>query len=192
MLYTIGKILFSIIFSLLFKWEITGAENIPDKGPLIICSNHISWWDPPLVGCSIKRRIYFMAKEELFKNPLLGYVLKAVGAFPIKRGEADRKAIKKSLEILEQAKVLGIFPEGTRSKTGELQKPEPGVALIALKSNAQILPVAIKGPYKLFKPVKVIVGKPYRLSYSGGKLTTEVLQQNSEQIMEKIKLLLGT
>ncbi|HHU70292.1 MAG TPA: 1-acyl-sn-glycerol-3-phosphate acyltransferase [Thermoanaerobacterales bacterium] len=190
MIYLISKIIFSTFFYIMFKWEVKGKENIPKKGPVILCANHISWWDPPIIACSIQRKVHYMAKEELFHNPLARYILTSLGAFPIRRKEADRRAIRKSLQILKEGKVLGLFPEGTRSKTGELLKPEAGVALIALKSKAPIVPIAVRGPYKFFKPIKIIIGEPFYLINDDHKLNSQMLQKYSDEIMDKIQNLL--
>ncbi len=160
MFYIIVRGLFRIIFKIIFPVQIIGTDNIPVSGPVIICSNHISWWDPPLMAAINFRPSTFMAKEELFKSYISGKVISGLGGFPVKRGVPDRKAIKTALENLNQGKVLTLFPEGTRSKTDQLLKPLPGAAYIALKSKAPIIPVAIKGPYKVFKKVKVKIGRP--------------------------------
>ncbi len=192
MMYLIARILFTTFFSIMFKWTVIGKENIPEEGSIIICSNHISWWDPLIIACSIKRKMHYMAKNELFHNPLARYILTSLGAFPIRRKEADRKAIKKSLQLLEEGKVLGLFPEGTRSKTGQLLKPQPGVALLALRSKSLIVPVAVKGPYNFFNPVKVIIGKTFYIINNEEKLNSEILQKYSNEIMGKIQTLLDT
>ncbi|HHY13403.1 MAG TPA: 1-acyl-sn-glycerol-3-phosphate acyltransferase [Thermoanaerobacterales bacterium] len=192
MLYVSVKTVFSIVFRILFKLEVIGRENVPEDGPLILCSNHISWLDPIIIACTVNRKLHYMAKSELFHNPFLRYIFNSLGAFPVKRKRADRKAIRKSLELLDKGEVLGLFPEGTRSKTGKLLKPEPGVALIALKSNSPILPVAIKGPYKLFHPITIIIGKPFYIDESVERKASKTLQCHSNKIMQNIGRLLGT
>ena len=149
MLYSIARFVFSTIFAVFFRWRIEGEENIP-AGGAIIAANHISLWDPPLVGTALSRSIHFMAKEELFANKLFSSIITALNAFPVKRGSADRNAIRKAIALLTQGELLGLFPEGTRSKTGELGKPEAGVAMIALKANVPIIPTAIIGTNLVF------------------------------------------
>ncbi|WP_346354203.1 lysophospholipid acyltransferase family protein [Azotosporobacter soli] len=127
-----------------------GLQNIPAQGGAIIAANHISLWDPPLLGTALERPIHFMAKEELFKNSLLRMIISALNAFPVKRGSADRNAIRNALSLLERGQLLGLFPEGTRSKTGELGKAEAGISMIALKANVPIIPTAIIGTNKVF------------------------------------------
>lgn len=188
MLYWLIRGLFVFIFSLFYLWDVKGRENLPAEGPFIICSNHISWWDPPLVGCLVtKVPVYFMAKEELFRIPVFGWILKRIHAFPVKRESADRRAIKTALETLKNGRVLGIFPEGTRSRTDELLPPQAGVGLIALKSEAPIVPVAIQGRYRLFRPVRVRIGKPLLLTdFYGQKAKAEQLEEAAGRIMAEI------
>lgn len=191
MLYRVLRGCFTLVYRFIFRWEVKGRENIPSSGPLIVCANHFSWWDPPLVGCLIgDRPIRFMAKEELFRIPIFGWILHNLHAFPVKRDSADRKAIKKALDTLAAGGILGLFPEGTRSRTGELLAPQAGVALIALKSGADVLPVAIVGPYRLFEPVHVNIGKPLRFAeYYGRKARASDLAMVAGLIMEEIRRL---
>ncbi|MCF6093521.1 1-acyl-sn-glycerol-3-phosphate acyltransferase [Microaerobacter geothermalis] len=186
MWYKIFKFLFQVLFRSLYFWKIAGTHYIPKNGPVIICSNHINNLDPPLVGSAIKRKVYFMAKEELFRIPVLSYLITKFGAFPVKRGSADIQALKQSLRILKDGNVLGIFPEGTRSKTGKLGKPYPGAASIALKSKAVVIPAAIIGPYRLFRPVTIIFGPPVDLSMFYDQKGNETVEMASEKIMNAI------
>lgn len=192
MLYRFGHAVFRLYFRILYRWRIEGRENIPDKGPFIICSNHISWIDPPLVGCAIPARlqVHFMAKAELFRNAVIRAVLRGVGAFPVKRDRADHAAIRTSLRLLQEGKVLGLFPEGTRSKTGSLQQAQNGAAMIALRTGAPILPVAIAGPYRLGRPVRLYIGAPFKFTAGENGERRVNLDQSSVAIMESIEALL--
>jgi 1-acyl-sn-glycerol-3-phosphate acyltransferase len=149
-------------------FKIEGIENVPLEGPVIIACNHVSYWDPILVGCALPRQIFFMAKEELFQKPVLGFAIKKLGAFPVKRKQGDVSAIRKSLEILKGNKVLGIFPEGTRSKSGTIQEAMAGIALIMEKSKAPILPIKVYGAKGLLRQkrgnIGVVIGKPFYAS----------------------------
>ena len=149
-------------------FKIEGIENVPLEGPVIIACNHVSYWDPILVGCALPRQIFFMAKEELFQKPVLGFAIKKLGAFPVKRKQGDVSAIRKSLEILKGNKVLGIFPEGTRSKSGTIQEAMAGIALIMEKSKAPILPIKVYGVKGLLRQkrgnIGVVIGKPFYAS----------------------------
>ena len=184
--------MFVLYFKILYRWHIYGKENIPRRGPFIICSNHISWFDPPLVVSSIPAEftVHFMAKEELFRNSLAGKFLWAVGAFPVKRGTVDYAAIRTSFRLLEKGSVLGMFPEGTRSKNGQLQKAHNGAAMIAVRSKTPIVPVAIAGPYQIGRPLKVYIGPACYLKLSNHDDDKKGYERLSNEIMERIRMLL--
>lgn len=175
-----------------YRWQVIGAEHIPKEGPVILCANHISLLDPPLLGSGIERQVHFMAKEELFRIPVISFFIKKFGAFPVKRGAGDRASIRTALNLLEDGKIFGIFPEGTRSKNGELGPGLPGVAMFALKSQAAVIPVAIVGPYRLFKPVKIVYGQPIDLSELRSKKSgSDTLKEATDLIMSQIQRLLN-
>ncbi|EEG78245.1 lysophospholipid acyltransferase family protein [Dethiobacter alkaliphilus] len=187
MLYKVIRQLFAWIFQIFYRWDVQGRENLPDEGAFLLCANHISWWDPPLMGAVTSRTVRFMAKEELFKIPVFGKILPKVNAFPVKRDSADRRAIKTALDTLKSGGVVGIFPEGTRSKTDDLLPPQAGVGLIAVKSEAPVVPAAIVGPYKLFRPIQVRIGKPMTFpQHYGTRVKAEHLEDTAQKIMEEI------
>ncbi|WP_026573307.1 lysophospholipid acyltransferase family protein [Bacillus sp. UNC438CL73TsuS30] len=161
--YTFAKSVAYSILKPLYRIEAIGTENIPKEGGVLLCSNHINNFDPPVVGIMIARTVYYMAKEELFAVPILGGIIRRCNAFPVKRGMSDRDALRKGLSVLKEGHILGIFPEGTRSKTGELGKGLAGVGFFALRSNAQVVPCAVIGPYKAFRKLKVVYGKPMQM-----------------------------
>ncbi|WP_138416928.1 lysophospholipid acyltransferase family protein [Aquibacillus sediminis] len=191
-LYKFAKFVVGTILKPLYRIKVIGKENIPSQGPVIICSNHISNLDPPVVGITCPRDIYFMAKEELFDNKYLGGLLKRIQAFPIKRGMKDRNALRQGLNVLNEGNTLGLFPEGTRSKTGELREGLAGAGFFAVRSNATIIPCAIIGPYKKFQPIKVVYGKPiemqpYRDKKANAKEVTDVIMNEIKNLMENQK-----
>ncbi|MEW5922087.1 MAG: lysophospholipid acyltransferase family protein [Bacillota bacterium] len=189
MFYYLITACFRIFFKLLFRYQIYGWENIPEKGAYIICSNHKSWFDPPLVGSVCRHAcINFMAKEELFHIFLFGSIIRKLGAFPVKRDTADRRALKKALQLLEEGKIIGLFPEGTRVKGGELGQPFHGPALIALLSKKPVLPVAVKWPGKLFQPVRITFGNLLYFEEEG-KIRKDILERVSARIIGEIGLL---
>ncbi len=161
--YEFARGLFRMQFRTL-KWQISGVENIPKEGAVILAVNHISNWDPILVACGIERKINFMAKIELFRVPGLGALLRTFGAFPVKRGEGDMAAIRQALDILKEGEILGIFPEGHRSKTGNVLKGMPGMVLLMEKSKAPVVPIKVYGTRRLFwhgrGKVGMVVGEP--------------------------------
>lgn len=186
MLYSFARAILIPVFLLFYNYRITGRENVPKEGAYIACANHFSAIDPIFVGISLPHRMYFMAKAELFRNKLLGALMHGLGAYPIKRGEADIKSIKNSLRLLGSGKVLGLFPEGTRNKTNETVA-EPGIAMLAIKSKVPVLPVAIISSYKFFKKTRIIIGNPIELTeYYDKKLHNEDYLKVSMDIMNKI------
>lgn len=188
MLYPLGKFLVSVLFKILFKIKVIGKENIPKNGPVIICSNHISNYDPPTVGMTAPRTIHFMAKEELFEKKGLGFILRNVNAFPVKRGMRDRNALRKGLKLLDEGKILGLFPEGTRSKDGVVKKGLAGAGFFAMRSNATVIPCAIIGQYERSKPLTVIYGNP--IEFQTLKNSKPSAQEVTDEIMENIQRLL--
>ena len=157
------------IFKFLFKGQLIGRENIPQKDSFIMVSNHGSLFDPPLLGHALGRNISFMAKAELFKIPFLGFIIKACGAYPVKRGIADKNTIKIACNKLSNNNSIGIFIDGTRQKNGRVNKPKQGAALLAFKNQKLLLPVAIVNSHRLikfkfcipfFSKIVIKVGKP--------------------------------
>jgi len=142
--YTVCNLTMKALLLLLSDWEVEGKENVPPSGPLIVVANHLNLPDPPLLTASIPRRIIFMAKEELFRSRG-GPFVRWFGAFPVRRGELDREAIRQAMEILDAGLALGMFPEGRRSPNSGLIQAEPGTALIALRSQAHRS--ALPGPH---------------------------------------------
>lgn len=186
MLYSIARALLIPIFLLFYNYRVIGSENVPKEGGYIVCANHTSAIDPIFVGISLRKRMYFMAKAELFKNIFSRALMNSLGTYPVKRGEADIRSIKTSLKLLGSGKILGLFPEGTRNKTSEIVA-EPGIAMLAIKSKVPVLPIAIISSYKFFKRTKVIIGKPIDLTeYYDIKLKNEDYHKISLGIMSII------
>lgn len=182
----IVKFMLRIFFGIFFRFEIVGRENIPEKGAALLCANHNGELDMFFIGCKIRRLIHWMAKAELFKNPAMSYFLNEAGAFPVKRGSGDVGAIKTAMKLLKEGHIVGMFLQGTRTR-GKAVDAKPGGALVAIKTNVPILPVAIEGKYKLFGRVRVVFGKPYMLkAEEGKKYSNEELTEISENIMSKI------
>lgn len=186
-IYWIAYIIMRIYFSIVHRWTINGKKNRPQKGSLIIMANHISAFDPPIVGTIMNRKVHFMAKEELFNIPILGRGIRAIGTFPVKRGRPDRTALREAFRLLNEKKVICIFPEGTRSKTGRLGKARAGAVFIALKSGSPILPVGIKKEEDSLK-FKISIGEKFSLDqYYDEKLSREKRKEVGRIIMNKIK-----
>jgi len=175
--HTIQKLIYELvsklfvfpIYKLVFKGHLIGRENIPQKNSFIMVSNHGSLLDPPLLGHALGRNISFMAKAELFKIPLLGFIIKACGAYPVKRGIVDKNTIRTACKILSNNNSIGIFIDGTRQKNGRVNRPKQGAALLAFKNQKLLLPVAIVNSHRLvrfkfcipfFSKIVIKVGKP--------------------------------
>lgn len=148
MIYTFCSTLLRIIYTILFRLEAVGRENIPKEGGVLLCSNHISNFDPPTVGIKLRRQVRFMAKSELFEIPVLGRIIKAVGAFPVKRGGVSKESIKTSLNILRDGQVLGIFPSGSRHNDGGIGKK--GAASFASAVALQLFLLLLSVTTKFF------------------------------------------
>ncbi|MBU8916261.1 lysophospholipid acyltransferase family protein [Neobacillus sp. 114] len=188
--YTFARSVVNAIFKPWYRVETIGAENIPKEGGVLLCSNHIHNFDPIIVGITGKRPVYFMAKEEIFQVPVLGNIVRKCNAFPVKRGMSDREALRKGINILKDGHVLGLFPEGTRSKTGELGKGLAGAGFFALKTNCAVVPCAILGPYKNLQKLKVVYGKPIqmdelRTSKASAEVATELIMAEIHKLIKE-------
>lgn len=180
------------ILLLVRRWRVEGAENLPREEGVVIVANHISYWDPVVVGCAFKRRVFFLAKEELFRIPLLATLITKLGAFPVRRGSIDRRALRLATEKLLAGNPVVVFPEGTRSHTGELLQPHLGAALLAIKGGVPILPVALYGTRGVIGKVRVRVGKPvYFREFYGTKPSKASLEAVSSHVMHSIAELLS-
>ncbi|NLT98554.1 MAG: 1-acyl-sn-glycerol-3-phosphate acyltransferase [Christensenellaceae bacterium] len=188
MLYQILRLIGKPVIYLLFWPKIIGKMNTRHKGRAVVIANHFSFWDPLLIAVIFKRQVYWMGKIELFKSRIARMFFNAVKAFPVRRGEGDLAAIRHAFRILKAEKLFGIFPEGTRIKSGEIGRFEPGTAMIALKNNAPVIPVYIKGQYKLFRRMKVIIGEPIMLSdYVGSKTDQATVEAATRFLENKLK-----
>jgi 1-acyl-sn-glycerol-3-phosphate acyltransferase len=152
-----------------FSLERNGRKNIPKKGPVILASNHRSFLDPFVIGCLVRRPVYFVAKKELFEKRWQGWILNRLGAFPVKRGESDEESMATARGVLERGGALVIFPEGTRHRNGPLGRPKRGAGRLALETGAPVVPIAVMGSDRArrgwqIRPVWVRVrcGKPLR------------------------------
>jgi len=192
----VSKVFVLPIYKFLFKGYLIGRENIPQKDSFIMVSNHGSLLDPPLLGHALGRNISFMAKAELFKIPFLGFVIKACGAYPVKRGMTDKSTIKTACEKLSNNNCIGIFIDGTRQKNGRVNKPKQGAALLAFKNQKLLLPVAIVNSHRLirfkfcmplFSKIIIKVGKPVQPPQSSSRddlnSVTQYLQDNINNLI---------
>lgn len=170
--YRIGRQLCRLYFRLAHHLQVEGAMHVPAEGACIVAGNHVSVLDPPLMGCAIPHRVvHYLAKIELFRPPF-GWVLRAVGAVPVERGKGDVGALRRALSLLQEGRVLGLFPEGTRSPDGRLQPPKRGIGFLVAKAAVPVVPAFIAGTFeawpkgargpRLGVPVHVRYGAPIR------------------------------
>lgn len=186
--YSFARSVVAGVFKPLYRIEVSGLEHFPKDGGVLLCTNHIHNFDPLVVGITAPRPVHFMAKEELFKVPVLGNIVRKCNAFPVKRGKGDRESLRAGLKVLKDGNVFGLFPEGTRSKTGEIGKGLSGAGFFALRAEADVVPCAIIGPYKSLKTLKVVYGKPIAMEeIRAAKASAE---QVTELIMSEIHKLI--
>lgn len=182
-------------------WKVTGAENVPPMGPLVVVSNHLSNLDPSLLGSSVPRRLNYLAKDGIFRavGPPGRWFLRQYGAFPIDRNAADVAAFRWSLKRLSQDAALVVFPEGTRSRTASMNQAKPGVVSLILKSGAPVLPIGISGTENMEAFLRVVnptgklrvnIGQPFSLPSIEGRPSRELLNSMTTDIMRRIRDLL--
>ena len=189
-----------LVFIYCRRYEAVGREHVPASGGVIVVSNHLNNADPPMIQRALPRYIVFMAKKEMLDAPLVGLLFRAWGAFPVRRGEADLGALRTACQVVQRGEMLMMFPEGTRSRTGQIGEGHPGTAMIARRTGAPILPVAITGtegiawPGVFLRPrsishVRVAIGEPFVLG-KDGRANSQALRADTDEIMAHIAALL--
>jgi 1-acyl-sn-glycerol-3-phosphate acyltransferase len=194
-LYEILKPILRVITLIMWRLDARGAEQMPRKGPLLLVSNHISVLDPPLIGVVTPRQLTFLAKAELFDVPILGRLIRAVNARPVRREGSDARALKDALRVLEEGRALLVFPEGTRGAEGALREAKPGAGMLAVLSGAAVVPVYITGSGRamprgaaLPRPGKVSVrfGAPLHFKPGSGPERKETYRAAADEMMRAI------
>ncbi len=192
MLLNLLKFIFRVYFRTFYKVEIIGLDNIPQTGAVILTCNHVSNFDPPLVGgfVGLRRDPIYIIKKELLSVPLIGAMLKSFGFIAIDRYRkgGDLHSLKQALKVIKSGKALFIFPEGTRSKTGKPIKPKAGVGFLLWHCQAPVIPIRVFNTEKLpfTRNLKVVIGKPFMLEKQEGKQTKEQFQDFADQVMQQI------
>ncbi len=187
--YDLAKAFVRLMVRVVWRARVTGTENVPPAGALIVACNHLSYLDPPAMGCLCPRRISYMAKKELFEIPILGSVIRALGAYSVDRQGSPTAAIKRSLQVLQGGGAVGIFPEGTRNRAGDVP-PQTGVALLASLANAPVVPARVRGTDRALRlgRIDVAFGRPLALR-TDGKATREDLAKFTLEVMNAIEAL---
>lgn len=178
-----------------FRGRIYGAEHVPQQGPLLVVSNHASNFDPPLLSACVRRPVAYMAKEELFQVPVLGKAIQLYGAYPVKRGSADRSAMRAAMTRLEEGWAVGVFLEGTRTPDARIYSPKLGAAMIAAKVQAPLLPVSLWGTEQILQkgsstpqlvPVTVRIGQPIPPPASTARADLELVTQTCVEVIHEL------
>jgi 1-acyl-sn-glycerol-3-phosphate acyltransferase len=187
--YGLAKVVVSGLFHTMFRFRVVGGENVPRSGPLIVAANHISNFDPPLLGVALPRPISYMAKKELFAMPVLRQLLPHLYAFPVDRQAGGTAAVRAALRLLKEGRAVGIFPEGGRNVTGTNEE-KAGAAFLAAASGAPVVPAAIVGSRKLrpFARVTVVFGEPMRVERNRQSHGDD-LEKGAAEIMQRIRAL---
>ncbi len=193
-LYAVGQFLLTLFYYPVFRMRVRGRENIPRGGPVLLCCNHAAKRDPVMLGVSVTRQVFYMAKEELFQGRFLGGLLRRLGAFPVLRGSGGADALQEAVGLLDQDAMVGVFIEGTRSKTGKLGRPKTGAALLAWRTKAPVVPVCITSedgrPPRMFKRTVVEFGRPIPFEELGMPDDSSMqLRKASRKIMAQIAAL---
>lgn len=196
--YAFTRFVLSRVFRTLYGYEVLGTEQVPLQGGCLIVCNHLSYLDPPVVGSSLPhRQVHFMAKRELFAQRWLGPTIRALGSFPVSRGHADSAAFRAALDLLSEGRVVGIFPEGTRSTGSAMQGWHAGVSLLASKAGVPIVPAAVRNTRRILEersgfrkdprlPIQVLYGAPIAVPQGLPRAQLELLSAQAYQAVEKL------
>lgn len=197
MLYTILRVLFAGFTRLVCRIRVVGLERVPRTGPLLVVANHLSFYDPVLLGVILPRRIWFFTKAELFRWPIIGTGCKLTGQIPVRRGESDRSALEKGLVYLKEEKALTLFPEGTVERQSILLPARAGAAMLAARSGVTILPIAhvgtrlvLRTPRIWFPRVTIYIGEPYTPTLQADVPRKVALQHVTDDLMQRIAAML--
>lgn len=185
-----------IVTTLMFDLKVYGRHHVPAKGGALLVANHQSYLDPVLVAVRLYRPVSFLAKSELFENPYFGWLIRALHAFPVRLGEGDVGAMRETIRRVQEGHILNIYPEGSRSEDGEIDKLQPGISLVVRRADVPIVPVVIDGAFKawprhraMFRaaPVWVMYGPPLRLNGLKGREVVDLIEQTLRRMMVELR-----
>ena len=192
MLLNLVKFTARTFYRVFYKVKIIGLDNIPQTGAVVLACNHVSNFDPPLVGgfVGLRRNPIYIMKKEILNVPILGAMLKSFGFIAIDRQRkgGDMHSLKQALKVIKEGKALFIFPEGTRSKTGKPIKPKAGIGFLLWHCQAPVIPIKVFNTEKMpfTRELKVVIGKPFMLEKQEGKQTKEQFQDFADKVMQEI------
>lgn len=197
MFYTVLRSAFRVFTRLICRYRVSGREHVPLQGPLLVVANHLSWYDPILLGVVLPRRAWFFTKVEMFRWPIIGLGCRLTGQIPVRRGESDRAALEKGLTYLHEGKVLVVFPEGTVARQEQMTAAHMGAAMLAIRSGVPVLPIAHTGTRRVlrslcfwFPRVDIKIGKPYTPTLPERGSRKAQLQVVMEDMMTRIAAML--
>ena len=196
MVYSFMRALLRILSSVWFDLKVYGKENVPQTGGVLLVANHQSFLDPAVIGVQLPRKASYLAKSELFHNPVFGWIIRNCNAFPVRQGEGDVGAVKETIRRLREGHMLTVFPEGGRSEDGELQPILNGAALVVRKAEVPVVPVVVDGSFKAWSkhrkiwqrhPVRVLFGKPAVVHQMKAKEITEFIDHQFHELMAELR-----
>lgn len=198
--YDVGQVVYIALFKIFLSYKALGRDNLPSSGPVIFASNHASFLDPPIIGAGMRRRMNFIGRDNLFKNPVAAFLLTCWGTIPIKREQLDKASLRSFMDVLKRGEQLCVFPEGTRSPDENLLPGKPGVGMIvSLAGDVPVVPVYIKNGWKtlsknhpsvrLFVPITVVFGRPMRFPKEEGESSRQRYQRITDSLMAEISKL---
>jgi 1-acyl-sn-glycerol-3-phosphate acyltransferase len=194
--YNFMRALLRILSSVWFDLKVYGKENVPETGGVLLVANHQSFLDPAVLGVQLRRKASFLAKSELFENPIFGWGIRRCNAFPVRQGEGDVGAVKETIRRLQEGHMLTVFPEGGRSPDGELQPILNGASLVVRKAQVPIVPVIIEGSFKAWSkdmkiwqrhPIRVMFGKPAVVHHLKAKEITAFIDQQFHELLAELR-----
>jgi 1-acyl-sn-glycerol-3-phosphate acyltransferase len=196
MLYLLGRALCRLVTTVMFDLKVYGADHVPKAGGVLLLANHQSFIDPACIGSKMKRPLSFLAKSELFEVPVFGRIIPRLNAFPVHQGAGDIHAVRETIARLKEGHVLTIFPEGSRTTTGEMQPLQPGFALIVRRAGVPIVPVAIDGAFKAWPrgsmmikphPVRVMFGPAMKVDHLKPAEIVTTVESTLRALFEKLR-----